>query len=67
MLLDTILVLKDVNNTFKTYSADDIDKLIISKLKHGRDPTDLKQLYHLEKMITELRMALEYEAEKRTS
>ena len=65
MLLDTLVVLKYVSEEFKTYSANDIDKLIIYKLKNGRNPQTLKNLYDLEKRITELRMALDYEAEKR--
>ena len=65
MLHDTLVVLKHVSDEFKPYSGIDIDKLIISKLKNRRDPQPLKNLYDLEKRITELRMALDYEAEKR--
>jgi len=67
MMLDTLVVLKYVSEEFKTYSADDINKLIISKLKKRHDPQPLKNLYDLEKRITELRMALDYEAHKRPS
>jgi len=67
MMLDTLVVLKHVSEEFKTYSADDINKLIISKLKKRHDPQPLKNLYDLEKRITELRMALDYEAHKRPS
>ena len=61
MLLDTLVVLKYVSEEFRTYSADDINKLITSKLKRGRDPQSLKNLYDLEKRIKELQMALENE------
>jgi hypothetical protein len=61
MLLDTLVVLKYVSEEFRTYSADDINKLITSKLKKGRDPQSLKNLYDLEKRIKELQMALETE------
>jgi len=65
MLLDTIHLLKSVADDFKTYSASDINKLIISKLRTGRNPEDLKKLYELEGMIHDVRMELERAANAR--
>jgi hypothetical protein len=55
--LDMKLVLRDLQDEFKTYSAQDIKKLIAAKLKNKREPAPLQELYRLEAMITELRQA----------
>jgi hypothetical protein len=55
-IFDTMLVLKDVSDLFKTYSATDIKNLIASKLKaKKRGPKDLEALYNLEMMIRNIR------------
>jgi hypothetical protein len=55
-ILDTLLVLRDTADHFRIRSAQDIKKLITSKLKAlRREPKDLEQLYRLEAMITDLR------------
>jgi hypothetical protein len=55
-IFDTMLVLKDVSDLFKTYSATDIKNLIASKLKaKKRGPKDLEALYNLEMMIRDIR------------
>lgn len=54
-ILDMMLVLRDLQEEFKTYSANDIKKLIAAKLKNKREPAPLQELYRLEAMITELR------------
>jgi hypothetical protein len=54
-ILDMMLVLRDLQEGFKTYSANDIKKLIAAKLKNKREPATLQELYRLEAMITELR------------
>jgi hypothetical protein len=55
-ILDTLLVLKDVSYQFQTYSANDIKKLIATKIKaKKRGPKDLDALYNLEAMIRTIR------------
>lgn len=60
-VLDTLLTLRYTADHFKIRSAQDIKKLIKAKLeaKSLREPKDLQELYSLEKMICELRHALE--------
>lgn len=55
--IDMKLVLRDLQDKLKTYSAQDIKKLIVAKLKNKREPAALQELYRLEAMITELREA----------
>ena len=54
-LFDMILLLRDVAFEFKCYSANDIKKLIASKMKAVREVKALKQLYQLEEAIGALR------------
>jgi hypothetical protein len=54
-IIDMMLLLRDVAYEFKCYSADDIKKLIASKLKAVREVRVLKQLYRLEEVIGGLR------------
>lgn len=55
-ILDIKLVLRDLQDEFKTYSAQDIKKLIAAKLKSiKKGPAALQELYRLEAMISELR------------
>lgn len=55
-ILDIKLVLRDLQDKLKTYSAQDINKLIAAKLKNiKKEPVPLQELYRLEAMITELR------------
>ena len=54
-ILDMMLLLRDVAYEFKCYSANDIKKLIRSKLKAVREVRVLKQLYQLEEVIGGLR------------
>lgn len=54
-ILDMMLLLRDVAYEFKCYSANDIKKLITSKLKAVREVKALKQLYRLEEVIGSLR------------
>jgi hypothetical protein len=56
--LDTKLVLRDVYDHFRTYSASDIKKLIDSKMKSVHEPKALQHLYKLELMIVDLRMSM---------
>jgi len=60
-VLDTLLVLRYTAEHFKIRSAQDIKKLIKSKLesKTLKEPKDLQELYTLEKMICELRHEFE--------
>ena len=60
-VLDTLLTLRDTAEHFKIRSAQDIKKLIKSKLesKTMKEPRDLQTLYTLEKMICELRHEFE--------
>jgi hypothetical protein len=55
--LDTKLVLRDVYDHFRTYSANDIKKLIDSKMNSVNEPKALRHLYKLELMIADLRMS----------
>lgn len=55
-ILDITIALRDVHDLFRPSSAQDIKKLIASKMKaKKKEPKALEQLYLLEKMITELR------------
>lgn len=54
-ILDMMLLLRDVAYEFKCYSANDIKKLIASKMKAVREVKALKQLYQLEEVIGSLR------------
>jgi len=60
-ILDIFLVLRDTREQFMTYSAQDIKKLIESKMKSKttKEPKALQELYRLEAMITELRQAMD--------
>ena len=61
-LLDTTLVLRDTQEHFKTYSAQDLVKLIRSALQNKRkEPEGMKLLYDLEKRIAEIRHIIEEE------
>lgn len=59
-ILDTFLVLRDVSDRFKTYSARDINALIASKMrmKTDREQIHLQQLYRLEAMIKDVRESM---------
>ena len=59
-ILDTFLVLRDVSDRFKTYSARDINALIASKMrmKTDREQIHLHQLYRLEAMIKDVRESM---------
>jgi len=59
IVFDMLLTLRDTREHFSTYSARDINALIAAKMKSVREPRALKQLYDLEKTITELRLMLE--------
>ena len=69
-ILDITIALRDVHDLFRPSSAQDIKKLIASKMKaKKKEPKALDQLYILEKMITELRETFvvakdEYTAER---
>ena len=63
-ILDTMLVLRDVSEKFRFYSAKDIKSLIASKMKSKREPRDLQQLYTLEAMIANLRESMTEEKYK---
>ena len=60
-ILDTIIILGYTQERFQPYSANDIKKLIASKMSSVREPKDLRCLYRLESMITDLRLSLEKE------
>ena len=57
-LFDTLLTLRDTADHFRIRSAQDLKKLIWSKLNGIREPKDLQILYKLEAMIADLRKAL---------
>ena len=57
-ILDTLLELRDTAEHFRIRSAQDIKRLIWSKLNGVREPKDLQILYRLETMITDLRKSL---------
>jgi hypothetical protein len=54
-LCNMMLLLRDVAYEFKCYSANDIKKLIASKMKAVREVNALKHLYQLEEAIGALR------------
>ena len=55
-ILNILLTLRDVREHFHTYSAQDIKRLIDSKMAAKmREPKALAQLYELEKLIANLR------------
>lgn len=60
-ILDIFLVLGTTREYFRTYSAQDIKKLIEAKMKAKttREPKALQELYKLEAMIKELRQTIE--------
>jgi hypothetical protein len=60
-ILYIFLVLRDTREQFMTYSAQDIKKLIESKMKSktAKEPKALQQLYRLETMIAELRETMD--------
>jgi len=61
-LLDATLVLRDTREHFKTYSANDLIKLIETAIHYKRkEPEGMKLLYDLEKRITEIRHLIEEE------
>ena len=70
-IFDTLLVIRDIREEFKTYSAQDIQNLISAKMKaKKREPKALQRLYDLEKMIGEIRdtlvlAKLRYDKEKK--
>jgi hypothetical protein len=57
-ILNTLLELRDTAEHFRIRSAQDIKKLIWSKMNGVREPKDLQILYALEAMITDLRQSL---------
>jgi len=59
-ILDIFLALGTTREYFRAYSAQDIKKLIESKMKSKiREPKALQELYKLEAMIKELRQSME--------
>ena len=60
-ILDIFLSLRDLRDRFQCYSANDIKKLIASKMKMKslREPAALQELYMLETAIRELRESME--------
>lgn len=61
-LLDTKLHLRDTQEHFSTYSAQDLIKLIKAALNNRRKlPEGIKLLYELEQRIAEVRHLLEQE------
>jgi len=62
-LFNTLLYLRDAREHFRTYSAQDIKKLIQAKIsaKTLKEPKALGELYMLETQIRELREAMELE------
>ena len=61
-ILDTKLVLRDAEEHFKIYSAQDLIKLIKSALLNKRkEPEGIRLLFDLEKRITEIRCIIEEE------
>jgi hypothetical protein len=58
-ILDTLLVIRDLREEFRTYSAYNIKNLISAKMKAKKsEPKPLQRLYDLEKMIGEIRDTL---------
>jgi hypothetical protein len=64
-LHETILLLQHVAREFKTYSAPDITALIKAALTSKGVPSRLRELYHLEEMIGQLREIIEKGREAR--
>jgi len=61
-LLDTKLVLRDTQEYFKIYSAQDLIKLIQSAILNKRkEPEGIRLLFDLERRITEVRCMIEEE------
>jgi len=60
-ILDIFLSLRDLRDQFQCYSANDIKKLIASKMKMKslREPAALRELYMLETAIRNLRESME--------
>lgn len=60
-ILDVKLVLRDLAEHFRFYSATDIKTLIQAKMKMKtlREPAALQELYALETMIRDLRESME--------
>jgi hypothetical protein len=52
--LDMLITLREVSSTFRTYSANDVKKLLASTRNK-----DLRELYLLEAMIAEIRIGLQ--------
>jgi hypothetical protein len=61
-ILDTKLVLRDTQEYFKVYSAQDLVKLIDAAIHNKRkEPEGIKLLFDLERKITEVRCIIEDE------
>ena len=61
-MLDMKLVLRDTEEHFKVYSANDLIKLIHSSTHNKRNrPIEIQLLFDLEKRITEIRHIIEGE------
>lgn len=61
-MLDMKLVLRDTQEYFKVYSANDLVKLIHSSTHNKRKrPVEIQLLFDLEKRITEIRHMIEEE------
>lgn len=61
-MLDMKLVLRDTEEHFKIYSAQDLIKLIHSSTHNKRNrPVEIQLLFDLEKRITEIRHIIEEE------
>jgi len=60
-ILDVKLVMRDLSEHFRPYSARDIEKLIQAKMKAKtlREPAALQELYRLEEIIRDLRESME--------
>ena len=60
-LFDTLLAIRDLRERFQCYSAADINRLIVAKMKAKtlREPAALAELYKLETMIRDLRESME--------
>ena len=60
-ILDIFLSLRDLRERFKCYSANDIKKLIASKMKMKslHEPVALQELYMLETAIRDLRESMD--------
>ena len=61
-ILDTKLVLRDAQEYFKIYSAQDLVKLIDAAIHNKRkEPEGIKLLFDLERRIAEVRCIIEEE------